>query len=693
MEPPTAEKALKRAITVGRIVLVWGVLITCRLVWLQVVRHDDYAAAARAQQRHNFPIPSLRGEVLDREGYPLAISIRTQSAVINPQRVVDPIFFSRLIAPVLGLETQDLASRIFEYKNRGTRRAAGRGFFVLKRHLTATEKDRLAPLRKTFPIEVVDDAQRNYPGGTSGAHVVGSIDAEGNGNAGLEQRLNRELKGKSGEKIVLTGSRADHYVSWVKEEAVQGANVTLSVHRVIQYEAEAALREGIRESGAEGGTVVALDPRTGEVLALTNFPTFDPRLEKPTPAEAEARHSNTAAQIPCEPGSVMKMITLTMGLDLGKVTPDTLIYCENRSWPRPGRKPIHDVHGYGALTASQVLIKSSNIGIAKISLMCGPRNLYDYLKRFGMGEKTGIEIPAESAGLLRHLDCKDRNDRWCWGPDSHEYIAFGHEIGATAVQLARAVSVIANGGLLVRPHLILSKRRPLGDGRFIDVPVEPPQPVRTLRAETTFTVRQIMEKVVIEGTGRRAAIPGYSAGGKTGSAEIFENGAWLNVHNSSFIGFAPVTNPRIVVVVTLNRTPKQGGIAAAPVFSRVAGTALRVLRVPKDRPETDIDPAKPALETNELPENRIAQAPKPAIVKPEPKSQDVMPAPPPVPELLGPKVPDFRGKNMVAVLRQSASLGLDVRVTGQGLARQQEPLPGTILPVGSTVKVEFSPRP
>ncbi|NWF85905.1 MAG: transpeptidase family protein [Bryobacteraceae bacterium] len=692
MVPPSDEKALRRALWVGRIALIWALVIAGRLVWLQVVRHEDYLAAARSQQRHRVPIPSLRGEILDREGYPLAISIRTRSAVVNPQRVVDPIFFSRLIAPVLGLEPKDLASRLFEYKNRGARRAAGRSYFVLKRHLTSEEKDRLAQLRRTFPIEIVEDARREYPGGLIGAHVVGSIDAEGNGNAGLEQRLNAELKGKAGQMIVLTGSRADHYISWVKEEARQGANLTLGIHRVIQYEAEAALKDGIREAHAAGGTVVALDPRNGEVLALANYPSFDPRREKPTPAEAQARHSNVAAQIPCEPGSVMKMITLTMGLDLGKVTPDTPVYCENGSFARPGRRAIHDVHGYGTLTAAQVLIKSSNIGMAKISLMCGPRNLYDYLKRFGIGEKTGIEIPAESRGVLRPLECAGRNDNWCWGPNSHEYIAFGHEVSATAIQLARAVSVIANGGLLVRPHMIIAKKQPLGDGRFVDIPVEVPQPVRTMRPETTFTVRQIMERVILEGTGKRAAIPGYSAGGKTGSAEIFENGAWLDLHNSSFIGFAPVTNPRVVVVVTLSRTSKQGGIAAAPVFGRVAGAALRVLKVPKDRPETDVETAKPPLETNELPENRIAKV---EPVKPEPvqtMQAETEPEPPSA-ELLGPRVPDFRGKNMVAVLRESASLGLDVRVTGQGFARQQQPAPGTILPAGSTVRVEFSPRP
>ncbi len=689
MEPPTDEKALRRVIWVGRIAMIWALAIVGRLIWLQVIRHEDYLAAARAQQRHRVEIPSLRGEVLDREGYPLAISIRTRSAVINPQRIVDPIFFSRMIAPVLSLEPQALASKLFEYKNRGPRRKAGRGYFVLKRHLTEIEQDRLAPLRRTFPIEILEDSRREYPGGPLGSHVVGGIDAEGNGNAGLEQKLNVELRGKPGQMIVLSGSRTDdHFVSWVKEEARQGLNVHLSVHRVIQYEAEAALRDGVREAGAQGGSVVVLEPRTGEILALANSPGFDPRKEDISPDEAKVRHTNTAVQIPCEPGSVMKMITLTMGLDTGKITPDTPIYCENGAWPRPGRKPIHDFHPYGSLTAAQVLIKSSNIGVGKIAVMCSAKVLYDYLGRFGMGMKTGVEIPSESRGLLRRFDCKDRNDNWCWSENSHEYIAFGHEIGATSLQLARAVAVIANGGMLVHPRLIRSMQRPLGDGRFEEVEVTHPRPERTIKPETTFMVRQIMEKVILEGTGKRAAIPGYSAGGKTGSAEIFENGQWLNLHNSSFIGFAPVVNPKVVVVVTLNRTPKQGGIAAAPVFGRVAGTALRVLRVPKDRPETDIDTTKQPLETDELPENRSARAAPPA-----PRAVPVATVEPPKAELVGPTVPDFRGKSLVAVLRQSAALGLEVRVIGQGLARHQEPTPGVVLPQGATVKVEFSPWP
>ncbi len=446
---------------------------------------------------------------------------------------------------------------------------------------------------------------------------------------------------------------------------------------------------------------VYINPQTGEVLALANYPTFDPRHEQPTPEEAEARHKNIAVQIPCEPGSVMKMITVTMGIDSGRFTPSSGIFCENGSFARPGRRAIHDLHRMGNMDVAGILIKSSNIGVAKISIASGPKTLYDYLKRFGIGEKTGIELPAESRGLLRHLECRDSKDRWCWSPASHEYIAFGHEVGATAIQLARAVSVIANGGLLVNPHIVLKKSRPTDDGHVQNVPIEFKSPIRVIRPETAFTIRRIMESVVEEGTGRRAAVPGYSSGGKTGSAEIFENGAWQNRHNSSFIGFAPVTNPRVVVVVTLNRTPKQGGIAAAPIFSKVTETALRVLQVPKDRPESDIQP-KPLTpaETDELPENRVAKAEalkkekekeKEELEKKKLQAADQEPeAKPFSPLLVGPKVPDFRGMPVVAVLRQSATLGLPVEIVGRGKARVQKPAPGTILSNGERIQVEFS---
>jgi cell division protein FtsI (penicillin-binding protein 3) len=524
--------------------------------------------------------------------------------------------------------------------------------------------------------------------------VVGSIDAEGDGNSGLEQKLNADLKGRPGKMRVLTDSLQDPYITWISDPGEQGANVTLTIQNVIQHVAERALEEGIKEASAEHGSIVVMDPTNGEILALANYPNFDPAVEKPSPEEF-AKRLNTAVQAPCEPGSVMKMITVSMGIESGKFTPETPIFCENGHFARPGRKPIHDVHPNGTLDVAGVLIKSSNIGVAKISIASGPELLYSYLKKFGIGDKTHVELPGETGGILWPLECGGKNSKGertpCWTASSHEYIAFGHEVGATALQLARAVSVIANGGMLVSPHIVLKKERPRADGTVEQLNLNLAPPARAIEAQTAMTMRRIMQRVVLEGTGRRAKVPGYTVGGKTGSAQIFVKGAgWINRHNSSFIGFAPVNNPRIVVVVTLNNTPQQGGIASAPVFAKIAETALRVMQVPKDDPDNDIH-SLPALpkEVNEEPEEQ----PKKLVDKaPEKK-----PEPAPAPEsthgpflVAGPRVPDFRGKPMVAVIRESAAMGLPVEIVGTGVARDQSPPPGGILPMGGRVHVQFA---
>ncbi len=682
----TAEaKATTRAVLIGRIALVWAVIILLRLVQLQVWKHEDYKLAAQSQHKHLEEVPALRGEILSRDGSPLAISIRTESAAVNPMRIVNPEFFARVVAPVLGLNAAELTDKLNKARPQNGRRARGRGFLMLKRHLTDEERSRLLPLRRTWPIELLEDARREYPNGVLAAHVIGSLNAEGNGNSGVEQKLNAELRGRPGKMLVLSGSREnDDYLTWVQEESVQGTNLTLTIDRVIQHDAEKYLAEAVKAAGATGGSVVVMDPANGAVLALANNPSFDPRVETPTEQEARIQHQNTAVQIPCEPGSVMKMITVTMGIDTGKFTPESTIYCENGVFPRPGRKPLHDVHHYGGLDVAGVLIKSSNIGVAKISIAIGPRTLYDYLKRFGIGDKSGIELPAESRGLLYPQECVGKKP--CWSQNSHEYIAFGHEVAATSVQLARAVSVIANGGLLVNPHLVSKRSRPDLDGKEVVLQPAAEKPVRTLGPETCFTIRKIMERVVLEGTGKGAAVPGYSSGGKTGSAEIFENGAWQNRHNSSFIGFAPVANPRVVVVVTLNRTPKLGGVAAAPVFKQVTESALRVLGVPKDRPETDPLIKPKAAESEEGLMAAVRNAATGVEKESKPNTTETHASP----VLTGRRVPDFRGKALLAVLRESAEKGIEVETSGHGNAHEQQPAPGEILPMGSRVRVKFS---
>ncbi|MGD0577608.1 MAG: penicillin-binding protein [Bryobacteraceae bacterium] len=681
----------RRLRIVAGIALLWAIAIAGRLCVLQIVQHKELKLAVESQQQRMLEIPVLRGEISDRTGHLFAVSIPTESVAINPQKVASPEFFAGNVAATLGLNAQEVRGKIEELRSR---KGQGRGFLLLKRHITPEEEEGLRRL-PFKAVEFLRDARREYPNGRIGAHVVGSIDAEGNGNSGIEQKLNADLHGRPGRMRVLTDSLQDPYITFVSDPGEQGANVTLTIHNVIQHVAERALEEGIAAAHAEKGSVVVMDPTNGEILALANSPNFDPSDEKPTQNEVEAR-LNTAVQAPCEPGSVMKMITLTMGLESRRFTPDTPLYCENGVFARPGRKPIHDVHRYGTLDAAHVLIKSSNIGIAKISIASGPRLLYEYLKKFGIGDRTHIELPGETGGILWPLECGATNSEGrpmpCWSASSHEYIAFGHEVEATAVQLARAVAVIANGGLLVPPHVVLRKGRPRADGTLEALPRNLPQPTRAVKAETAVTMRRIMERVVLEGTGRRAHVPGYTIGGKTGSAQMFIPGkGWVNRHNSSFIGFGPVNNPRIVVVVTLNNTPQQGGIAAAPVFEKIAETALRVLQVPKDDLDNDIHSVpRPAKEVNEAPEappSRSA-ADSETAVEQQPELELVRSAGRVY--VAGPRVPDLRGKSMIAVMRESAARGMDVEIVGSGVAREQSPKPGTILAAGERIRVEFA---
>jgi len=690
MRFPVEKLPERRLRIVAGVVLLWAIAISARLYQLQVAEHKELKAAAEAQQQHNLEIPVLRGEISDRTGQLFAISIPTESVVVNPMRVKNPEFFAGQVAATLGLNAQEVCTRLQELQ---ARKDKGRGYLLLKRHISPQE---VADLKRLpfNSIEIVRDARREYPNNRVGAHVVGSIDAEGDGNSGVEQKLNSDLKGRPGKMRVLTDSLQDPFVTWISDPGEQGANVTLTIQNVIQHVAEQALEAGIQESSAEHGSAVVMDPNNGEILALANYPNFDPSVEKPTPEDFKSR-LNTAVQAPCEPGSVMKMITVSMGIESGKFTPETPIFCENGHFARPGRKPIHDLHPMGTLDVAGVLIKSSNIGVAKISIASGPEMLYSFLKKFGIGDKTHVELPGETGGILWPLECGGKNSKGqptpCWSSSSHEYIAFGHEVGATAVQLARAVSVIANGGMLISPHIVLKKERPHADGSVEQLPLNLATPTRALQPQTALTVRRIMQRVVLEGTGRRAKVPGYTVGGKTGSAQIFIPGTgWVKRTNSSFVGFAPVNNPRIVVVVTLNNTLQQGGIAAAPVFSKIAETALRVMQVPKDDPDNDIHslPAAPK-EVNEMPDEQpknIAGKKKEEKPKPEPAAP---PAGAPV-LLSGPRVPDFRGKSMVAVLHESAALGIPVEVVGTGVARDQSPPPGGILPLNGRIHVQFA---
>src|SRR5262245_42588619 len=526
----------RRLAYLASIVLIWGGAVLYNIISLQVLHHGKYAAKARNRQELKVELAGPRGTIFDRSGRVLVMSVPSETIYINPTKV-DPAVSARILAGVLNLD----AAQLFQAIDQANRK--GRGYLIIKRRITREEGQRLRSLGLEW-IGYQRDSQRSYPKDQLLAHVLGSVDFEERGNAGIEKALDKELRGIPGQLRLLTDVKRRGIDSTMTTEPHAGTSVTLSIDARLQFVAERDLAAAVHEKNATSGSLVAMDPRTGEILALASYPTYNPNLS-PEPDEPKIARHNHAVSVPFEPGSVFKVITLAAALETTRLTPESPINCHGGILKLPGRV-IHDSHlGVNfVMPMEMVLAKSSNVGAIEVGMRVGEQTMYDYVRRFGFGQKTGIELPAESPGKLRKLPN--------WGKTSLASISMGHEVTVTTIQLAQAASVIASGGLLVRPRLILKK----GDQTM---PLKPP--VRVLKAETAITMRQMMEGVVLHGTGTEARLSGYTVGGKTGSAQIYDVAArhYTHSYNGSFIGFAPLTNPSLVVVVTLNGTHGTGG--------------------------------------------------------------------------------------------------------------------------------------
>ncbi len=651
---------------IGWLGLLWAAAVALRLIYLQVVRHEHYHSLAQEQQEHTVTLRAPRGTIFDRNGVPLAVTTTREAVVINPQQAPPEDVAAGILAPILELDRAELALRIRQARQRK------RGYLRIKRRLSQEESDRLRSLKLGW-IQLVPESVRYYPNGPLASHVLGAVGHDGRGNAGIEQTLDAHLRGEDGLMKILTDVHGRALRSQLVRAPVPGRNVTLTLDSRIQSVAERALAEAASAEGCQSGSLVVMDPHTGEILALASYPAFDPNQPVRSAADLLSRE-NHAVSVPFEPGSVFKVVTVAAALETTNLRPETVVSCGSGRIRLFGRV-IRDHHAYQALPVSGVLAKSSNIGAIQIGLRVGEARLLDYVRRFGFGRPTGVPLPAESAGLVRDLEK--------WGKTSIGSVAMGHEISATTLQLARACSAIANGGLLIEPRLVLAARR--GNARA---------PQRVIRPETAIQMRRMMEGVVLEGTGQLARLDGYTAGGKTGSAQIFDRttGRYTHQYNASFMGFAPVANPAVVVVVTLNGSSRFGGAVAAPVFRTVASAALRLLDVPQDLPELP----PPATDGPEALDDRsIAELGGPPLPELSPAIERLQ-AEPLRPEaggavaVWGPRVPDFRGKTVRDVLEESAALGLPVELAGSGLARMQYPPAGTILPRGQKIVVQFS---
>jgi cell division protein FtsI (penicillin-binding protein 3) len=637
---------------------------------------------ARDQQQKVEEIKAPRGAILDRYGQRLAMSLPAESVVVDPLRVPDLSVAADVLSKVLKVNAQDLLLKMREAVD------DHRGFLWVKRKITREEAKRLRDLDLEW-IEFRTESERFYPNRSLAAHVLGSVDFQEDGNGGVEQSLNDRLTGHAGEMLVTEDVQKRGFASKMQSEAEPGQDVRLTIDSRIQFVAEQELAKMVALHHAKSGSLVAMDPRTGDILAMANVPTFDPN--EPAKAGNEAARENLAVSAPFEPGSVYKVITLSSALETTRLRPESMINCGNGSINLFGRV-IHDHSRYASLSMADVLARSSNIGAINIGLQVGDKNLYDYIRRFGFGKKTGLPLPGESSGMVRPLRV--------WQKSSIGSVAMGHEIGVTALQLAQACTVIASGGLLLKPRLLM-------DAPKID-------PVRVLRPETAITMRGMMEGVVIKpyGTGHKyARLIGYTSAGKTGTAQIYDNKLhqYTHLYNASFMGFAPVTNPRIVVVVTINGTGGvvgYGGPTSAPVFREVAAAGLRVMDVPKDLPEMVPSEGNDPADENDVAIADLGSSIPPPLVqagdavaaddRPVASAKSVMdqrifsnPGGSSERDLAGPRVPNFQGKTVRNVIQQAAALGIPVEFTGSGVARAQVPVPGTILPSGGWVRVQF----
>lgn len=659
----TGNRAARRLTWFAALVLLWSALVLIKLFWLQVVNHKTYLRLARQQQERMVEIPAPRGSIYDRNGRPLAMSVPLDSVSVNPRRVPDLEVAAEILSGILEIDRTTLYGRLLMAADNN------RGFMWVKRKIAPEQSRRLRSLHLDW-IEFQQESQRYYPKGTVAANVLGSVDYEERGNGGIEAALEDDLAGHTGAERMLTDVKRRGIDSTLDTEARAGTPLTLTLDERIQFAAEKEIGAAVRKHNAKGGSVVVLNPSNGEVLAMASYPTFDPN-QRPKPGEPPNCRFNNAVSVPFEPGSVFKVITLSAGLETTSLRPDTVINCLNGAITLFGRT-IHEAgRGYGTIPMWMVLAKSSNIGAIQVGMRVGQEKLYEYVRRFGFGQRTGITLPAESGGRVHKLSR--------WGATSLPSVAMGHEVTTTTLQLAQACAVVANGGLLVRPKILLRKG---GE------PFQTETPRRVLRPETAITMRQMMESVVVfpGGTGHRhARLEGYTSGGKTGSAQIYdyETKRYTHSYNGTFIGFAPVGNPAIVVVVTLNGThgtAGYGGQAAAPVFKIVAQEALRVLDVPKDLPD---DPAAPeeAGQPEEAADLAIADLAEPPGLGDEEESE---------PFHTGPKVPNFSGKTMRAVLAEASAQGLPVQVDGSGVARAQQPSPGAPLRAGERIRVQFA---
>ena len=627
--------------------------LTGRLAYLQIVRGGELVQMAERQYSRTLVLPARRGPIVDRRGASLATSTPAESLFVQPRGIGDPVRVASRLAPILQLSERDLHAMV----------TSGRPFVWLRRKLPPAVADQVRALREPG-LGFVPEPMRLYPNRELAAHVIGFEGADG-GLEGVERALNTELAGADGRAVVGRDALGrDVVLQRIVQDPVEGVGVRLTLDKTIQYVAEREIEAVYRRTGSKAAMAVAMDPRSGDILAVAIRPTFNPNTFAELPSRDVVR--NRAITDPFEPGSTFKAIMAAAALEERVVRPEDRIYAENGAITI-ARATIHDWKRYGWLTFTEVLQNSSNVGSIKVGLALGSERYYRYMTAFGFGTFSGLGLSGESRGQLR----EPRR----WSALSLPTMSIGQEVSVTAVQMVGAFGAIANGGVLMQPRVV--KALLDGEGREIQR-VEPKAVRQVISRETARTLTRILTTVVAAGTGRHAAIPGYDVAGKTGTAQKLDPATRRYSRAPgvlSFVGFAPADDPRFVMLVMLDepKNEKWGSEAAAPVFAAIGREILRYLEVP-------------ARGTQPV-QIVAASSGDGGIVRARP-----LEAAPVVPLDAGGAMPDLRGRSLRHALTTLAPLRMEVAISGHGFVATQLPAPGVTVEPGMAASLSLVTR-
>lgn len=552
----------------GRYIFVFAFFTTCfiflimRLGYIQLFRHNFYNNIADNNRNVMIVLPAKRGLILDRNLKELVVNVPKDSLYAAPLYIDDKEKTAEVLAKILDEDSKAILEKISNEKL----------FVWLARKLDDSTVQEIKSKALTG-IDFVKENERSYPDESLACHLMGFVDIDNNGLEGIEKYYDKELKGKEGYKISVVDARR-RQVGLMDDSLLpprDGYNVVLALDEMIGHIVENALLEGVKKFNPKSASVVVMDCSNGDILAICNWPSYD--INKYADSSLEERRNRAITDV-LEPGSSFKIVTASAVLEERVVSPDEEFDCENGSYEIAGRI-LHDNRPHGVLKFKNIIEVSSNIGTVKVAQKLGAERLYRYIRKFGFGSETGIDLPGEVKGIVRDLAA--------WTKSSMCAIPIGQEVASTAVQLAQAIACIANDGILVRPRVV--KKLIDNQGEIIKE-FEPKLVRRVMSKETCEEVKNMLCMVVKSGTGQLASVPGYSVAGKTGTAQRLESdGSYSHTkYNSIFLGFAPVNEPKLAVAVVFvePRPYHYGATVAAPVFSEIAGKSLRYMGVTPD---------------------------------------------------------------------------------------------------------------